>query len=203
MAHQIYQRPPWVAVLWIKKRRILSNVCIKERKKASNHQARVSYIDNSISLNVVHVRVAKAQLSASSLSGADDPGGYCVLERKRAANGDHKLARSQVWRAPQQQNRKLCLRARRTQRRVYISRQSLRRQRWIRDDLQAKKPKTENTSLQVKKKSHFNRQDGTIGDQQFFHRLEGRSASDLTRKRQQFSLFISKTNLVLIHLHSS
>lgn len=120
------------------KRCILSNVCIKERKKASNHQARVSYIDNSVSLNVVHVGVAKAQLSASSLSGADDPGGYCVLERKRAANGDHKLAWSQVWRAAQQQNRKLCLRARRTQRCVYISRQSLKKQRRICDDLQAK-----------------------------------------------------------------
>lgn len=119
------------------KRCILSDVCIKERKKASNHQTRVSYIDNSISLNVVHVRVAKAQLSASSLSGADDPRGYCVLERKRAANGDHKLAWSQVWRAAQQQNRKLCLRARRTQRCVYISRQSLRKQRRICDDLQA------------------------------------------------------------------
>lgn len=55
-----------------------------------------TYIDDGISLNVIHVGVAKAQLSAPSLSGADDSCGNCVLEGKGAANSDHKLPRSQV-----------------------------------------------------------------------------------------------------------
>ena len=55
-----------------------------------------SYIDDGVGLNVVHVRVAKAQLSAPTLSGADDPCSNCVLKGKRAADGDHKLPWSQV-----------------------------------------------------------------------------------------------------------
>lgn len=55
-----------------------------------------THIDDSISLDVVHVRVTKAQLLAPSLSGADDSCGNCVLEGKRAANSNHKLPWSQV-----------------------------------------------------------------------------------------------------------
>lgn len=54
------------------------------------------YVDDGVSLNVVHVRVAEAQLSAASLSGADDSRSNRVLEGKRAADGDHKLPWSEV-----------------------------------------------------------------------------------------------------------
>lgn len=68
-----------------------------------------SYIDDGVSLDVVHIRVAEAQLAASSLGGADDPGGHRVLQGERAADCHHKLARPQVRRAAQQQDGKLCL----------------------------------------------------------------------------------------------
>lgn len=67
-----------------------------EKKSMHGYQGSVSYIDDGISLNVVHVRVAEAQLSASSLSGADNSSSNCILEGKWAADGDHKLTRSQV-----------------------------------------------------------------------------------------------------------
>lgn len=50
-----------------------------------------TYVNDSVSLNVIHVRVAQAQLSSSSLSGTDNSSGNCVLEGKRAANSHHKL----------------------------------------------------------------------------------------------------------------
>lgn len=56
----------------------------------------LSHIDNCVRLNVVHVRVMKAQLSAPALSCADDSCGDGVLEGKRAADGNHKLTWSQV-----------------------------------------------------------------------------------------------------------
>ncbi len=74
-----------------------------------------AYIDDGISLNVVHVGVAKAQLSAPSLSGADDSRGNCILEGKRAADSDHKLPWSQVWWTAQQQYGKLGLQVRNTE----------------------------------------------------------------------------------------
>lgn len=55
-----------------------------------------SHVDDGVRLDVVHVRVLKAQLSAPPLSRADDPRGDGVLEGERAADGDHKLAWSQV-----------------------------------------------------------------------------------------------------------
>lgn len=63
-----------------------------------------THINNSISLNVVHVGVAKAQFFAASLSGADNPRGNGVLEGKGAANGNNKFSWSQVSRSPQQQH---------------------------------------------------------------------------------------------------
>ena len=72
------------------------------------------YVDDGVSLNVVHVGVAEAQLSATSLSGADDSRSNRVLEGKRAADGDHELPWSEVWWAAQQQHRKLRLQGRRT-----------------------------------------------------------------------------------------
>lgn len=54
------------------------------------------YVDDGVSLNVVHVGVAEAQLSAASLSGADDSRSNRVLEGKRAADGDHELPWSEV-----------------------------------------------------------------------------------------------------------
>lgn len=68
-----------------------------------------TYIDDGISLNVVHVRVAQAQLLASSLGGAHNSRGDCVLEGKWAADGDHKFPWPQVWWVAQQQYRKLSL----------------------------------------------------------------------------------------------
>lgn len=55
-----------------------------------------TYIDDGVGLNVVHVGVAKAQLSSPSLSGADDSRSNCILEGKWAADSDHKLPWSQV-----------------------------------------------------------------------------------------------------------
>lgn len=55
-----------------------------------------SHVDDGIRLDVVHVRVPKAQLSAPPLGGADDPRGDGVLEGERAADGHHELAWSQV-----------------------------------------------------------------------------------------------------------
>lgn len=57
-----------------------------------------SYIDDGVSLDVVHVRVAEAQFAASSLGGADDPRGHRVLQGEGAADGHHKLAWPQVGR---------------------------------------------------------------------------------------------------------
>ncbi len=75
----------------------------------NNNASPFSYINNGICLNVVHVGVAEAQLSASSLSGADDSCSNCILEGERAADGDHKLPWSQVWWAAKQQYRKIGL----------------------------------------------------------------------------------------------
>lgn len=60
------------------------------------HASSASYIDDGVSLNVLHVGVAKAELFASSLSGADDSCSNRILEGKRAANSNHKLPWSQV-----------------------------------------------------------------------------------------------------------
>lgn len=54
------------------------------------------HVDDGVRLDVVHVRVPKAQLSAPPLGGADDPCGDGVLEGERAADGHHELAWSQV-----------------------------------------------------------------------------------------------------------
>lgn len=56
------------------------------------------HINDGVSLDVVHVRVAKAQFLAPTLSGADDSCGNRVLEGERAADRDHKLPGSEVWR---------------------------------------------------------------------------------------------------------
>lgn len=69
-----------------------------------------THVDDGVRLDVVHVRVAQAQLLASSLGGAHDAGGDGVLQREGAADGHHKLARSQVCRAAEQQHRQLHLR---------------------------------------------------------------------------------------------
>lgn len=69
-----------------------------------------SHIDDGICLDVVHIWVADAQLFSVSLGGADDARRDRVLEGKGTANSNHKLARSQVCRATQQQNRQLFLR---------------------------------------------------------------------------------------------
>lgn len=55
-----------------------------------------SHIDNSICLDVVHVRIPEAQFLAISLGSADDTSGDRVLEGKGAPNRNHKLPRPQV-----------------------------------------------------------------------------------------------------------
>lgn len=55
-----------------------------------------TYIDDSIGLNVIHVRVAQAQFSSPSLSCTDNSSGNCVLEGKWAADSHHKLSWPQV-----------------------------------------------------------------------------------------------------------
>lgn len=75
----------------------------------------LSHVDDCVRLNVVHVRVTKAQLSTPTLSRADDSCGDSVLEGERAADGNHKLTWSQVWRATEQKHRKLHLQGRKGQ----------------------------------------------------------------------------------------
>lgn len=53
-----------------------------------------THVDDGVRLDVVHVRVAEAQLLASPLGGADDPSGDSVLQGEWAAYGDHKLTRT-------------------------------------------------------------------------------------------------------------
>lgn len=67
------------------------------------------HVDDGVCLDVVHVRVPQAQLLAVSLGGADDAGGDGVLEGKWAADGDHKLPRSQIGALAQKQQGQLCL----------------------------------------------------------------------------------------------
>lgn len=69
-----------------------------------------SHIDNSICLDVVHVRVPQAQLLAISLCSADDASGDSVLEGKGASNRNYKLSWPQVCTVAQKQYRQLCLR---------------------------------------------------------------------------------------------
>lgn len=77
-----------------------------------------THVDDGVRLDVVHVRVAEAQLFASPLGGADDAGGDGVLEGERAADGDHKLAGTKVRRPAEQQHRQLHL-LQQTQREKY------------------------------------------------------------------------------------
>ena len=74
-----------------------------------------SYIDNSICLDVVHVRVRQAQLLAISLGRADDAGGDGVLEGEGAADRNHKLSWPQVCTVAQKQYRQLPLEVRKKQ----------------------------------------------------------------------------------------
>lgn len=69
-----------------------------------------SYIDDGICLDVVHIWIPDAQLLSISLSWAHYASRDRVLEGEGAANGNHKLARSQVCRAAQWQHRQLFLR---------------------------------------------------------------------------------------------
>lgn len=68
-----------------------------------------AHINYSVSLDVVHVGVFDAQLFAISLRGADDASGDGVLQRKGAANSNHKLPWSQISRTAQRQHGKLLL----------------------------------------------------------------------------------------------
>lgn len=68
-----------------------------------------AHINNSISLDVVHVWVHDAELLAVSLGGADDTGGDSVLQSEGAANCHHKLPWPQISWLGQSQHRKLLL----------------------------------------------------------------------------------------------
>lgn len=75
----------------------------------SPHVRLFTHVDDGVRLDVVHVRVAEAQLLASPLGGADDAGGDGVLQGERAADGDHELSGTQVSRPAEQQHRQLHL----------------------------------------------------------------------------------------------
>lgn len=62
----------------------------------------VSYVDDGVSLDVVHVWVTETQFFSISLCGADNSCRHCVLQGKRAADSNHKLTRAQVCRVTQQ-----------------------------------------------------------------------------------------------------
>lgn len=53
-------------------------------------------INDGVSLDVVHVRVLKAQLQAVTVGGADNAGGDSVLQGERASYRHHKLTGAQV-----------------------------------------------------------------------------------------------------------
>lgn len=82
---------------------------MREKETAREQDREKAHINNGVSLNVVHVGVAKAQLFATSLCGADDPRGNGVLEGKWATNGNDEFSWSQVSRSPQHQHRQLFL----------------------------------------------------------------------------------------------
>lgn len=63
-----------------------------------------TYIDDGISLDVVHVGVAEPQLLAPALRGADNARGHRVLQGKGTPNGHHKLPWPQVCRLTKQKN---------------------------------------------------------------------------------------------------
>lgn len=92
----------------------------KTKSKINDNSSFFIYIDDGIGLDVVHVGVAKAQLSAPSLSGADDSRSNRILEGKGAANSNHKLSRPQIRWAAQQKHRKLGLQAGQEGQSVYI-----------------------------------------------------------------------------------
>lgn len=64
-----------------------------------------TYINDGVSLDVLHVGVVEAELVAAALRGADDPCCDGVLQRERAADSHHELARPQVRGAAQRQDR--------------------------------------------------------------------------------------------------
>lgn len=68
-----------------------------------------TYVDDGIGLNIIHIRVSQAQLFSSSLRGAHDPRGNCVLKGKWAADGNHEFSWSEVSRSPEQKYWKLIL----------------------------------------------------------------------------------------------
>lgn len=61
-----------------------------------NANCALTDIDDGVGLDVVHVRVLKAQLQAVALGSADDAGGDCVLQRERASHRHHELTGAQV-----------------------------------------------------------------------------------------------------------
>lgn len=56
----------------------------------------LAHIDDGVGLDVVHVRVLKAQLQTVALGGADDARGDGVLEGEWASHRHHKLTGTQV-----------------------------------------------------------------------------------------------------------
>lgn len=83
--------------------------CVAYQKVLKVKLSLFTHIDDGVGLDVVHVRVAEAQLLASPLGGADDAGGDGVLQGERAANSNHKLPWSQISWTTQRQHRKLFL----------------------------------------------------------------------------------------------
>ncbi len=68
----------------------------QERKLFFNANCGLTDINDGISLDVVHVRVLKAQLQAVTLGGADNASGDGVLQGERASYRHHKLTGAQV-----------------------------------------------------------------------------------------------------------
>lgn len=69
----------------------------------------MSHVNDGVRLYIAHVRVSDAQLFAVPLGRAHDPRGNRVLERKGAADCNHKLTGSKVGRVAEQQHRELFL----------------------------------------------------------------------------------------------
>lgn len=75
----------------------------------SQWPSQVTYVNYGVSLDIVHVWIRQPQLFAPSLCSADNSCSHCVLQRKRTAQGHHKLSSPQVRRPSQQQYRKVSL----------------------------------------------------------------------------------------------
>lgn len=92
-----------------KGKRRSSDCTASKHLMGSQWPSQVTYIYYGISLDIVHVWILQPQFFAPSLCSADNSCSHCVLQRKWAAQGHHKLSGPQVRWLSQEQYRKVSL----------------------------------------------------------------------------------------------